>query len=49
MKQSMKMLGLHIFLAGKHLIRIAANGIDLTIVYNKTVGMRSLPAGIGIG
>ncbi len=46
MKLSFQTLGFHIFLSGTHLIRIAADRIDLSIMYNKTVRMRSLPAWI---
>ena len=35
---------MHGLLACKHLIRIALNGVDLTIVYHETVRMRAIPA-----
>ena len=40
---------LHIFLARLHLIHIAANGVNLPVMYDKTVRMRPLPARIRIG
>ena len=49
MHLSFQMLGLHIFLARQHLIGIAADGIDLTVVYHETVRMCSLPTWIGVG
>ena len=42
-------LGLHGLLPGQHLVRIAPDGIDLAVVYDETVGMGPLPAGVGIG
>ncbi len=44
-----EILGLHILFPGHHLIHISANGIDLTIMNNKAVGMGSHPAGVCIG
>ena len=49
MKYAVEMLRFHVFLTGQHLICVALNGIDLTVVHDKTVGMSSLPAGIGVG
>ena len=43
------MAGLHGFLSGKHLVRIAPDGVDLAVVDHETVGMCSLPAWIGVG
>ena len=43
-----KMLGLHRLLAGEHLIGVALNRVDLTVMYDKTVRMRSLPARIRV-
>ena len=44
-----QMAGLHGFLPGQHLVRVALDGVDLAVVYDKTVGMSSLPAGVCIG
>ena len=49
MKLSFEVRRFHIFLSGKHLVSISTNSIDLTVVYDKTVRMCSLPAWIGIG
>ena len=38
----------HAFLAQRHLVRIAANGVDLAVVHEQTIGMRALPARIGV-
>ena len=40
------MLGFHVFLSGPHLICIAANGIDFSIMYDEAVRMCSFPAWI---
>ena len=48
MKFSFHTLGFHIFFSGTHLIRIAADRVDLAIMHNKTVRMRSLPAWIRV-
>ena len=40
---------LHIFLTGKHLICVAADGVDLTVMYDETVRMCSLPARVCVG
>ena len=45
----LQMAGLHGLLPGQHLIRIALDGIDLAVVYDETVGMGPLPAGVRIG
>ncbi len=44
-----EILGLHIFFPGHHLIHISANGIDLTVVNDKAVGMSPHPAGVRVG
>ena len=49
MKLAVQMLGLHIFFPRQHLIRIATNSINFTIMDNKSIWMRSFPAWIGIG
>ena len=49
MQHAVQMLGFHVFLTGKHFIRITLNGIDLTVMHDKSVRMGSLPAWIGIG
>ena len=46
---SFQMFGFHVLLTGQHLIGVAADGVDLTVVYHQTVRMRTLPAGVGIG
>ena len=46
---SCQMLRFHIFLTSLHFICIAANSIDLSVVHDKTVRMRSLPAWICVG
>ena len=43
------MFGSHILLPRLHLVCIAPDGIDLAVVYDEAVGMRALPAGVGIG
>ena len=48
MKFSFHTLGFHIFFSGTHLIRIAADRVDLAIMRNKTDRMRSLPAWIRV-
>ena len=40
--------GRHRFLARQHLVGVAADGIDLTVMYDETVRMRPLPARISI-
>ena len=42
-------LGFHGLFSGKHLIYIAADGIDLAIVDDDSVWMSSHPAWIGVG
>ena len=49
MKLFVQILGLHGLFSGKHLIHIAPDGIDFTVVHDQPVRMGSLPAGIGIG
>ena len=44
-----KIVGSHGLFPGQHLIRISTDGIDLAVMYHKAVGMRPLPAGIGVG
>ena len=39
----------HSLFPGQHFIHIAPDGINLSVVYDKTVGMRSLPAGVCVG
>ena len=34
MQLSLQMLGFHVLLTGQHLIGIAADGVDLTVVYH---------------
>ena len=42
------MLRFHVFLSGPHLICIATNGIDFSVMYDETVRMCSFPAGISV-
>ena len=49
MQLSFQMFGFHVLFARQHLIGIAADGVDLTVVYHQTVRMGTLPAGVGIG
>ena len=44
-----KGIGMHGFFPGKHLVHIALNSIDFTVVYDKVVRMRSFPARVGVG
>ena len=48
MQLSFQMLGFHVLFARQHLIGIAADGVDLTVVYHQAVRMRTLPAGVGV-
>ena len=48
MQLTLQMLGFHVLLAGQHLIGIAADGVDLAVVYHQAVRMRTLPAGVGV-
>ena len=48
MQLSFQMLGFHVLLTGQHLICVAADGVDLAVVYHQTVRMRTLPAGVGV-
>ena len=49
MQLSFQMLGFHVLFARQHLIGIAADGVDLTVVYHQAVRMRTLPAWVGVG
>ena len=49
MQLTLQMLGFHVLFARQHLIGIAADGVDLTVVYHQTVRMGTLPAGVGVG
>ena len=49
MQLTFQMLGFHVLFARQHLIGIAADGVDLTVVYHQTVRMGTLPAGVGVG
>ena len=44
-----QMGGFHGFLTRQHLIGITADGVDLTVVYDKAVRMCSLPARVRVG
>ena len=48
MQLSLQMLGFHVLFTGQHLIGIAADGVDLAVVYHQTVRMSTLPAGVGV-
>ena len=39
----------HGLLAGQHGVHIAADGVDLAVVQDKPVGVRPVPAGLGVG
>ncbi len=39
----------HGLLPGEHLVCVAPDGIDLTVMYDITVGVGALPAGSGVG
>ena len=45
----LKILRFHGFFPCHHLIHIAADGVDLSVVDDKTVGMRPHPAWIRVG
>ena len=45
----LKILRLHVLFTGQHLIYVAADGVDLAVVNDKTVRMSSHPAWIGVG
>ena len=45
----MQVLRFHVFLTRQHLICIAPDGVDFSVMYNKAVWMGTLPAGIGVG
>ena len=49
MQLTLQMLGFHVLFASQHLIGIAADGVDLTVMYHQTVRMSTLPAGVGVG
>ena len=49
MKLSLQIWRFHVFFSCKHLICVAADGVDLTVVYHKTVRMCPLPAWICVG
>ena len=49
MELAFQVSGRHILLPGAHLIRIAPDRVDLTVVDDETVRMRPLPAWIRIG
>ena len=49
MQLTLQMLGFHVFFARQHFIGVAADGVDLTVVYHQTVRMGTLPAGVGVG
>ena len=49
MQLAFQMLGFHVLLPGQHLVGIAADSVNLTVVYHQTVRMGTFPAGIGIG
>ena len=42
-------LGLHVFFTGHHLVYVAADGIDLTVMYDDTVRMGAHPARVCVG
>ena len=44
-----QLAGCHRLFPGKHLVCITTDGVDLTVMYNKTVWMSSLPAWICVG
>ncbi len=48
-KLTLEMLRLHILLPCTHLIRVAPDGIDLSVMYDKTIRMGAFPAWIGVG
>ena len=41
----LKILGLHVFLPGHHLVHISPDGVDLPVVDNESVGVGPHPAG----
>ena len=49
MKFPPQILGLHGLFPGQHLVRVSLDGVDLSVVHQKTVGMRPLPARQRIG
>ena len=46
---SFQMVGRHGLLTGQHFVGISADRVDLTVVNDKTVGMRPHPAWIRVG
>ena len=49
MKLSLQIWRFHIFFSCKHLICVAADGVDLTVMYHETVRMCSLPTWVCVG
>ena len=49
MKLSFQILRFHILFPRLHLVRIAPDGVDFPVMYDKTVGMGALPARVGVG
>ena len=49
MKLPLQIRRFHIFFPCQHFVRVSPDRIDLAVVNDKTVRMRSLPAWIGIG
>ncbi len=49
MKFPLQILGFHGLFSCQHLVRISLDGVDLTVMYEKTIGMSPLPAGKSIG
>ena len=39
----------HCLFSGQHVVRISANGVDLTVMNNEPIGMCPLPAGVRVG
>ena len=48
-KLALKIRGGHVFLSCQHLIRIALNGINFSVMHNKPIWMGPLPARLRIG
>ena len=49
MKLSLQVWRFHVLFSCKHLICVAADGVDLTVVYHKAVRMCSLPTWVCVG
>ena len=49
MKLSLQVWRFHVLFSCKHLICVAADGVDLTVMYHETVRMCSLPAWVCVG